>query len=119
MAYRKKIKAAFNTGKKQDTAKKRKASNRGLKFSKKVTKGIGKFAQKEGVKAIKVGVKSKNKKLVKQGAKSVAEGTKLRAKSAGLRAAVKAGATTKRVYKMTAAHKKAISDALKGKKHKR
>jgi hypothetical protein len=117
MAYTKRVKKAFKSGAKVGTtAKKRKKLKGGLKFAKKVDKGIGKFAQKGGAKMIKKGIKTKNKKMVKDGAKAIAGGTKLRAQGAGLRTSMKAGVAGGRVYRMTAAHKKAIGDALRGKK---
>jgi hypothetical protein len=126
MAYKKRVKKAFKVGaQKGTTAKKRKQVKGGLKFAKKLDKAIGGFAQKTGVKMVKKGIKTKNKKMVKKGAKTIAGGTAIRAQGAGLRTAMRAGvAKTRakqagsRVYKMTAAHKKAISDALRGKKRK-
>jgi hypothetical protein len=117
MAYKKQVKQAFNFGAKSGTTdKKRKDIKAGNAIGKKISNGVGKFAVKGGIKNIKRGVKLKNKKLVKSGVKTVVGGVKLRAQGAGLRTAIKAGVAGGRVYRMTAAHKKAISDALKGKK---
>jgi hypothetical protein len=119
MAYKKRVKKAFKYGAKTGTtAKKRKSLNKGMAAGKRLTNAISKNVVKTGVKNIKKGVKRKNVKMVKKGAKAVGVGLGVRAQGAGLRGSMKAGVKAGGIYRMTAAHKKAISDALKGKKRR-